>query len=523
METVSSVATSLLPLTTAGNLLPMSDVLWMVIIGFIISFILSIALGANDVANSFGTSVGAKVLTLYQALFLATIFESLGAVLLGSKVAQTIQKGIFNPDMYVGMEETLLAGEIAALAACAVWLFIATALKMPVSTTHSIVGAMLGFHLVIFQFEGVEWKEIGFIVLSWVTSPVLSGLCSTAIYIIMRYFILTKKEPLEPGLRSLPIWYSLVVIVNFFSIFYDGPEGLGFDLIPLWAVFVISFGSGFVTGLLVWFLVVPHVRRKITAGAQVAAHDENQSIMKKNVAYYSHDDTSLLQASQEMATEDREEDVCNECDSTEPIKGEVKRDEARGRNMEERQTEQSATRENKNSETDDDHPHVRALCSPLQILSAVFAGFAHGGNDVSNAIGPLVSIWLIFQSGNAAQEDPIPLWILFYGATGISLGLWALGRRVIQTVGEDITKLTPSSGFSIELGAAMMVLLASNVGIPISTTHCKIGSVVFVGLVRDRRTVNWSLCGGIVLAWVVTLPVTAGISAAFMALLRLAV
>lgn len=194
-----------------------------------------------------------------------------------------------------------------------------------------------------------------------------------------------------------------------------------------------------------------------------------------------------------------------------------------------------------------DCPEASQLFSFLQILTAIFGAFAHGGNDVSNAIGPLVSLWLIGTTGVVSEKAATPLWILFYGGVGISLGLCILGRRVIKTMGEDLTRITPSrfeclcspvsplmvcsthgelflcSGFCIEIGSAFTVLVASNVGIPISTTHCKVGSVVFVGRFRSRENVDWHLFRNIILAWLVTLPVTGGISAAIMAGLQLTV
>ncbi|ELU11169.1 hypothetical protein CAPTEDRAFT_119250 [Capitella teleta] len=170
-----------------------------------------------------------------------------------------------------------------------------------------------------------------------------------------------------------------------------------------------------------------------------------------------------------------------------------------------------------------DCPETSQLFSFLQILTAIFGAFAHGGNDVSNAIGPLVSLWLIGTQGMVHERAPTPMWILLYGGVGISLGLCILGRRVIKTMGEDLTRITPSSGFCIEIGSAFTVLVASNVGIPISTTHCKVGSVVFVGRYRSRENVDWHLFRNIILAWLVTLPVTGGISAAMMAGLQLAV
>jgi len=172
-------------------------------------------------------------------------------------------------------------------------------------------------------------------------------------------------------------------------------------------------------------------------------------------------------------------------------------------------------------DTTNDSIEVAGIFKYLQILTAIFGAFAHGGNDVSNAIGPLIGLWLIYAEGTVTATKPTPLWVLFFGGIGISVGLWVWGRRVIRTIGEDLTKITPSSGFVIEISTAFTVLFASNLSIPISTTHCKVGSVVAIGRFRSKQSVDWSLFRNIIVAWVVTVPVTGGIAAGVMALLRL--
>ncbi|XP_072038156.1 sodium-dependent phosphate transporter 1-B-like [Amphiura filiformis] len=519
-------------------------VIWMIVVGFIIAFILSFALGANDAANSLGTSVGAKVLTLAQAFAIGCFFETLGAVLVGSKVSDTIRKGIFDVDMYDGNEKLLMVGQISALTACAIWLFIATALKLPVSATHSIVGATVGYHLVVFGGKGIKISEIVSIVVSWFISPALSGIISVVTFLILRYSFVNKDEPLEPGLRTLPFWYALVFLVNSFSIFYEGPALLHLDELPIWGSLIICFGGGLIVALFIWFVVVPYLRKNINEKEELVeneekleSEEESQSIFKngqENSNYNSIDKTEFASDGQydKLHESSKEvEDKSYELTSSQ-------------------ETEDKSAPNSKNTtgclhvaekgllDLSDkiigpppsgpvakDHPHVVKLCSPLQILSAMFSAFAHGGNDVSNGIGPLVALWMIFTTGEVAQEEETPLWILFYGGVGISVGLCLLGKRVIETIGEDLTTLTPSSGFSVELGAATTVLVASNLGIPISTTHCKVGSVVAVGWARDRRAgaVNWKLFGNIILSWVVTLPCTIGLSAGVMALLRMTV
>ncbi|KAK2165770.1 hypothetical protein LSH36_45g02005 [Paralvinella palmiformis] len=237
--------------------------IWMVVIGFIIAFVLAFGIGANDVANSFGTSVGSRVLTLRQAIILASIFETLGAVLLGAKVSDTIRKGVISVDLYTNDTMLLMTGSVAALSGSCVWLLAATLLRLPVSATHSIVGATVGFALVNHGTQGIQWKKLGFIIGSWFISPVMAGIVSTGIFFVCKFFILSKKDALEPGLRFLPIFYAITIVVNLFSVFYDGPEMLYFDRIPLWGTFIISFGSGIICAIIVRLVVVPWQRRRI--------------------------------------------------------------------------------------------------------------------------------------------------------------------------------------------------------------------------------------------------------------------
>lgn len=201
-----------------------TEVLWIVILGFIISFILAFGIGANDVANSFATSVGAGVLTLKQACYLASVFEIAGAILLGYKVSDTIRKGILDIELYKGSEKELMLGMLCALAGCAIWLLIATYFKLPVSTTHSIVGSTVGFGLVARGTESIKWGEIGIIAMSWVISPAMAGIISVAIYMLIYKFILKAKQPFKAGIKALPIIWGAVLLVNMLSITLDGSK-----------------------------------------------------------------------------------------------------------------------------------------------------------------------------------------------------------------------------------------------------------------------------------------------------------
>ncbi|KAF8785947.1 Sodium-dependent phosphate transporter 1-A like protein [Argiope bruennichi] len=393
-----------------------NEVIWIVVFSFIIAFFLAFGVGANDVANSFGTSVGSGVLTLKQACILATIFEILGALLMGYKVSDTVRKDIFDLEMYTDEEKHLMMGNLAALFGSAVWNISATFLKLPISGTHSIIGAVLGFTFVAKGFRGIYWKTLGFI-----------G---------------------EAGLTALPIFYGFTVFVNVISIVLDGSPVLALDRIPSWVAVLIAAVIAISVAIFIRLKVVPKERNKAAT-----TREQNERALESPIS--------------------PDEDV---------------------------------------DTTDDNRPEVSVLFKNLQVMTAVFGSFAHGGNDVSNAIAPLVSLWLIYSNN---PDGETPAWLLVYGGIGISAGLWIMGRKVIQTMGQDLTKITPTSGFTIEIGSATTVLMASKIGLPISTTHCKVGSVVFVGIARTKSTkdVDLKLFRSIILAWLVTLPFTAVFSA----------
>ncbi|XP_053383029.1 sodium-dependent phosphate transporter 2-like isoform X2 [Mercenaria mercenaria] len=531
------------------------DWIWIVVVAFLIAFVLAFGIGANDVANSFGSSVGAKVLTLKQACILGTIFEILGAILIGAKVSDTIRKGIISVDLFPnGTEAEFMVGNLAALSGSCIWMLIASFLKLPVSATHSIVGATLGFSLVAHGVSGVNWKQLGYIIGSWFASPLLSGGISTLLFFFIFKLVLVKEKPLEPGLKLLPIFYGFTIAINFFSVFFKGSELLHFNKIPLYGTFILTFGPAILLAIFIKFVIVPWQRNKIESHARfIAKQKEEEGLIesdkncdlqpkststpakKKNLPLSVKDSNvdDILDAAQSRSNIsaksstllipkiEREEFIIevskpegdSNCSSNSGnTTGSTASLETNSLNEEERR--ELARKKIK------DTPETTSLFSFLQVLTAVFGSFAHGGNDVSNAIGPLVAIWITASTGSAAQKAPVPIWILLLGGLGISVGLWVMGRRVMKTLGEDLTRITPSSGFCIEVGSALTVLLASNIGIPVSTTHCKVGSIVFVGWFRSRVGVDWKLFRNIIIAWFVTLPIAGGLSAAFMAGLR---
>ncbi|KAJ6658728.1 hypothetical protein lerEdw1_019888 [Lerista edwardsae] len=695
---------------------PLVGLLWMLVLGFVIAFVLAFSVGANDVANSFGTAVGSGVVTMRQACVLASIFETVGSVLLGAKVSETIRKGLIDVEMYNTTQELLMAGSVSAMFGSAVWQLAASFLKLPISGTHCIVGATIGFSLVAKGQEGVKWSELLKVVLSWFVSPLLSGIMSAVLFFLVRMFILSKADPVPNGLRALPVFYACTIGINLFSIMYSGAPLLGLDKIPLWGIILISIGSAVICALVVWFWVCPRMKRKIDQ--EIKSSPSESPLMKKKDDLKEQDEVKVAVDSrasvaaagssgpevssvphrapaeervvsfnlgdlEEVPEHERLPRVevketsldsgehplslpCNNtggwqssgvlrpCSTQRPHAAEwetlltpagamqlpngslvqfnhsvsnqmsssghyhtvhkdsglykellhklhlakvgdcmgdsgdkplrrnnsytsytmaicgMPLDSFRPREVEPKGMEEmekltwagadAKKRVRMDSYTsycnavadphptdvdlsevemavgsrkgsagsldewhDQDKPEVSLLFQFLQILTACFGSFAHGGNDVSNAIGPLVALYLVYQTGDVASKVATPIWLLLYGGVGICTGLWVWGRRVIQTMGKDLTPITPSSGFSIELASALTVVIASNIGLPISTTHCKVGSVVSVGWLRSRKAVDWRLFRNIFMAWFVTVPISGLISAAIMALLKYAI
>ncbi|XP_046727017.1 sodium-dependent phosphate transporter 2 isoform X2 [Silurus meridionalis] len=648
----------------------LSPYLWMVVIGFIIAFILAFSVGANDVANSFGTAVGSGVVTLRQACILASIFETLGSILLGAKVGETIRKGIIDVNLYNDTIPILMAGEVSAMVGSAVWQLIASFLKLPISGTHCIVGSTIGFSMIAIGTKGVQWMQLVKIVASWFISPLLSGLMSGLLFYIIRFLILNKDDPVPNGLRALPLFYASTIGINTFSIMYTGAPLLGLELLPVWAIALITLAGSLVCAVVVWIFVCPWMKRKIASKLKkehvlsrisdesldkIPEEEEEAPVFKELPGAKGNDDSELPLTGESTGELNslanggtvlpngrmygRTHSMTNGCLKSPVSNGSfgfdghmrsdgqvyhtVHKDSGLykdllhkihvGRLEEERpdithrvlrrnnsytcytaaicgmavqpllRSESSAATPPEDSEKlvgesvsyskkrvrydsyssycnavaeaeieaeeggvdvklgsdklesmqgeggiledcvdedkeEKDKPQVFLLFHFLQILTACFGSFAHGGNDVSNAIGPLVALWMIYEQGGVMQDAATPVWLLLYGGLGICTGLWVWGRRVIQTMGKDLTPITPSSGFCIEVMSALTVLVASNVGVPISSTHCKVGSVVAVGWLRSKKAVDWRLFRNIFLAWFVTVPVAGLFSAAVMAL-----
>ena len=391
------------------------------VLAVIFGLFMAWGIGANDVANAMATSVGSKAITIKQAVIIAAIFEFAGAILAGGQVTSTIRKGIVDVSDLGATPEVLVFGMLAALLAAGTWLLIASFKGWPVSTTHSIVGSIVGFAIVGIGMDAVYWGKLGTIVMSWVTSPLLAGVISYVLFRSIQKVILDTKKPLENARKYVPYYVFLVGFVLALVTIMKGLKHVGLDLTVSESV-TAALICGALTTLLGKYLV-------------------------------------------------------------------------------------SRVKFDPSADRDFHYANVEKIFGALMVLTACAMAFAHGSNDVANAIGPLAAINSIVMSGELSQKSPLPIWILFVGGVGIVLGLAMYGRKVIETVGSKITELTPSRGFCCTLSAASTVVLASGMGLPISTTHTMVGAVLGVGMARGISSLNMQVVRGIFMSWVITLPI----------------
>ncbi len=391
-------------------------------------------IGANDVANAMATSVGSKALTIKQAIFVAAVFEFLGAVLAGGEVTDTVRKGIVDADLLVSTPDQLVYGMLAALLAAGSWLFIASRNGWPVSTTHSIVGAIVGFAAVGIGLDAVQWGKVGEIVVSWVVSPLTAGFIAFLVYRSVQILILSQEDPLSKARRYVPVYIFLAAFTITLVTILKGLKHVGLD---------ISLRNSYILAIAI-----------AVAIALVGAFFINR-----------------IEA--DPKAEKREHFVT-----------------------------------------------VERVFGILMIVTACGMAFAHGSNDVANAIGPIAAVVSVAQTGAISAQSALPLWVLVLGGAGIVVGLATFGRHVIATVGERITHLTPSRGFAAELAAATTIVIASGTGMPISTTHTLVGAVLGVGLARGIDAIDLRVVARIFVSWVVTIPVGAFLAILFFFIFR---
>ncbi len=391
-------------------------------------------IGANDVANAMATSVGSRALTIKQAILVAAVFEFLGAVLAGGEVTSTIRKGIVDADLLAETPELLVYGMLAALLAAGTWLLIASHKGWPVSTTHSIVGAIVGFAAVGIGVDAVHWEKVGTIVMSWVVSPLTAGFIAFLIYLSVQWLILRREDPLAHAKRYVPVYIFLAAFTITLVTILKGLKHVGLKL---------SLGDAYLAATAIAVVIA------MIGAVAIRRIEPDPKVEKK------------------------------------------------------------------------EHFHtVERVFGVLMVVTACSMAFAHGSNDVANAIGPLAAVVAVASTGAVAAKASLPLWVLMLGGAGIVIGLATFGIRVISTVGKKITQLTPSRGFAAELAAATTIVIASGTGMPISTTHTLVGAVLGVGLARGIEAIDLRVVARIFVSWVITIPAGALLAIVFFFLFK---
>jgi PiT family inorganic phosphate transporter len=430
----------------------------MLIFTSLLAFYLAWNLGANDVANSMGTSVGSKAVTLRQALIIAGILEFAGAVLFGRDVSATLATKIVNPALFIPEPQLLLMGMVSVLIACGVWLNLATLKGLPVSSSHAVVGAIAGFACVAVNPQAVDWRSIGVISLTWVVTPVISGAIAALFYSQVKRWVLDQPNAIAQLREWIP-WLSVALLS--------------------------SFGV----------IVLPTIVNRFAVASPLPSHTLSLGIGTIAAVGLTFSSWHHLE---ELGTETTGEEA-------------------------EQGSKENSTQNSKLSSSPRT-PYLlptESLFARFQLLSACFVAFAHGSNDVGNAVAPLAAIVYIVQTNTVPLENfQVPLWILVLGGAGIVAGLAVWGKKVIATIGEGIIPLQPSGGFCAELATATTILLASRLGLPVSTSHALVGGVVGIGLVQGMKSIRLQTLSSIGLVWVVTVPAAAGLGAFIFSLSR---
>lgn len=453
------------------------------ILVLVVGFYMAWNIGANDVSNAMGTSVGSGALTLRKAVFLAAILEFSGAFFVGSNVSETMQRGLLDTDLFLLNPSLLVMGMCSALLATGIWLQIASYFGWPVSTTHAIVGAIVGFGAVIGGVETVHWESFISIVCSWIASPVLSAFISYLIFYVLQRKILFALNPTEATKKFYPFLVFLVFFVFSLSLLFNGLENINLNLSLAQTV-----GLALVVGLvaaLIAYWIIQKIRIPNTYPFPSSLRPQNIVSLEKAAKH--------LQRVRTSSSEETHEKVSTLLSEVNALSHRMKK-------------------ESKFVEKDSDYKLVEKMFVYLQIFSACFVAFAHGANDVANAIGPVAAVLDIVKNGAISNVTSVPSWLLAFGGVGIVIGLGTWGWRVIETIGKKITELTPTRGFCAEFGAATTILIASKMGLPISTTHCLVGAVLGIGLARGMRAINLGMIKEIILSWVITIPASAGMS-----------
>jgi PiT family inorganic phosphate transporter len=406
----------------------MSTEILILVLGYAVGLYMAWNIGANDLANSMASAVGAKAITVRQAVLIAGILNVVGAAFIGSHVTDTIRHGIVAPDAMADPQTTIL-GALSALLSAALWVSFATWRSLPVSTTHSIVGAMVGFGVVTGGFSAIQWKALGGVVLSWVISPVFALVIGLGMFKLIVWVIMSRRHPDRRALKYSPLFIGAAVFIVVMSFLYKTPLGKTLEM-PTPTAALISAAAAALVGY----------TGKLALARTVRKHSENGA---------------------------------------------------------------------------------EGVFRFIQVGTSCYVALAQGANDVANAIGPLAVIYFFVNFGEIGSKVPVPIFLLLFGGVGIAAGIAMAGRRVMETMGERITTLTNTRGFSVDFAAATTVLIASKLGLPVSTTHAAVGGIIGVGLAGGIDAVNVRIVLQIILYWVLTVPAAAVTSVAVYKILRL--
>ncbi|KAJ8902861.1 hypothetical protein NDN08_006181 [Rhodosorus marinus] len=547
------------PVVSSYVLLPFT---WILAVSLVVTFWQGGSMGANDVSNSFGTSVGSRVLTVNMACILAAIFITLGALALGGQVAKTVGKGIVNYDAFKPIPGLYMLGMMTSSMATGLWVSIATVLSLPVSTTHSIVGATIGFGLVQLGANGIDWwPGVGKIVISWIASPLLSGVFSSVFYVIAKYWIVKPfrdTHNYDPEWRPIALRrQKIYVCVVWFLVTFTVVMFICTTVRDDWygPAAGIAIGAAVGVALVGYFFLIDFTNRRLDnmelRGGFI--EDEKEQLIDEILRNEEDDAFDLVKNNDSgMATTDGANIIDAGVKNFDDEDAEAQPHDAGkfssmpvdevylsrngstitiARLKEERKPNMlqkvggwitkylggGGNKKDVSMYAPDDiwDLQLEKRFAGGQVMSACYEAFAAGANDISNAAGTLMAVYQTLQTGNLVDKPDPVYWALAYSCVGIIFGLYFFGTRVMHTIGENLTVLTPLRGLCAELATAFTVLIASYIGIPVSTTHCSIGAVLAVGFFEPDgfKKANYGLVGKIILSWIVTLPIAGGVSA----------